>query len=59
MGSPISVVVAEIVMQTFEKNLIDRNQNTWKTWLRYVDDIFTIVKKNDLNDLFSNINSVN
>jgi hypothetical protein len=59
MGSPISVILAEIVMQKFELQLNYYKHNNWKTWLRFVDDIFAIVKKNVLEDFFKHINSIN
>jgi hypothetical protein len=49
MGSPISVVLAEIVMQKFELMLNNyNNYNALKIWLRFVDDIFAIIKKETL-----------
>ena len=48
MGSPISVVLAEIVMQKFELTLNDHNLSVCKLWLRFVDDIFAIIKKDIL-----------
>jgi len=50
MGSPVSDVVAEIVMQNNE----ERALATYKRTLpRYVDDTLTAVNKNEI-DIFTN-----
>ena len=59
MGSPISVVLAEIVMQKFELTLNELNLNFCTLLLRFVDDIFAIIKSDILEDFFNNINSLN
>ena len=41
MGSPVSVVVAEIVMQNIEERALATYKRTLPLWLRYVDDTFT------------------
>ena len=41
MGSPVSVVVAEIVMQNIEEQALSTYTKTLPLWLRYVDDTFT------------------
>ena len=46
MGSPDSVVVAEIVMQNIEEQA-----PAIPLWLRYVDDTFTAVQKDGIDDL--------
>ena len=38
MGSPVSVVVAEIVMQNIEEQVLATYRQTIPLWLRYVDD---------------------
>ena len=43
MGSPVSVVVAEIVMQNVEEQALATHTRTVPLWLRYVDDTFTAV----------------
>ena len=48
MGSPCSPVVANIYMEYFEKRALGPElpiSFTINTWLRYVDDVLTIVKK--------------
>ena len=42
MGSPVSVVVAELVMQNIEEQALATYKRTLPPWPRYVDDTFTI-----------------
>ena len=41
LGSPVSVVVAEIVMQNIEESALSTCRQTIPLWLRHVDDTFT------------------
>ena len=43
MGSPVSVVVAEIVMQNIEEQALATYTRTIPLWLRYIDDKFTTI----------------
>ena len=45
MGSPVSFVVAEIVMQSFEERALRTCRQTIPLWLRYVDGTFTAIHK--------------
>ena len=46
MGSPVSSVVANLFMQQLEERaLAPPAQVTPKIWRRYVDDVFSIVRK--------------
>ena len=45
MGSPVSVVVAKIVMQNIEEQALATYGETLPLWLRYVDDTITDVTK--------------
>ena len=49
MGSPVSVVVAEIVMQHVEERALPTCRPTIPLWLRYVDDTLTAVHKDEMN----------
>ena len=40
MRSPVSVIVAEIVMQQVEERPLETCRQTIPLWLRYVDDTF-------------------
>ena len=53
MGSPVSVVVAEIVMQNIEEQALATYTRTVPLWLRCVDDTFTAVHKTE-STIFTN-----
>ena len=61
MGSPVSVVVAEIVMQNIEKQALSTYTKTIPLWLRYVDDTFTAVHKDEIDtrDFHEHLNRQN
>ena len=59
MGSPISVVVAEIVMQNIEEQALPTYTRTIPLWLRYVDDTFTAVHKEGIDDFHEHLNRQN
>ena len=48
MRSPVSVVVAEIVMQNIEESALSTCRQTIPLWLRYVDDTFTAVRHDEI-----------
>ena len=49
-GSPVSVVVAEIVMQNIEEQALATYSETLPLWLRYVDDTITAVHENKVDE---------
>ena len=59
MGSPISVVIAELTMQYIERDILN-NQN-WNViiWKRYVDDCLVIIKTSEIQDFHNFINTIN
>ena len=59
MGSPVSVVVAEIVMQNIEEQALATYTRTIPIWLRYVDDTFTAVHKDGIDDFHERLNRQN
>ena len=56
MGSPVSVVVAEIVMQNIEEQALDTYTRTVPLWLRYVDKD---VQKDGIDDFHEHLNRQN
>jgi len=56
MGSPVSVVVAEIVMQHVEERALATCRQTIPLWLRYVDEIFTAVHKDEIDAFHDHLN---
>ena len=59
MGSPVSVVVAEIVMQNIEEQALSTYTKTLPLWLRYVDDTFTAVHKDEIDTFHEHLNRQN
>ena len=59
MGSPVSVVVAEIVMQNIEEQALATYTRTVPLWLHYVDDTFTAVHKDGIDDFHEHLNRQN
>ena len=53
MGSTVSVVVAEFVMQNIEEQALAGYTRTVRLWLPYVDDTFTAVLKTE-STIFTN-----
>ncbi|BHF77837.1 hypothetical protein SprV_0602094700 [Sparganum proliferum] len=56
MGSPVSGLVAELVLQELEKIAFLQHKPVY--WRRYVDDTFVIVKKDMLQHFHSLLNAV-
>ncbi|CAB3981912.1 Hypothetical predicted protein [Paramuricea clavata] len=59
MGSPVSVVVAEIVMQRLEERALSSYPNPPPFWFRYVDDTLMSVSKHQKNDFLDHLNKQN
>ena len=56
MGSPVSVVVAEIVMQNIEEQALATYSETLPLWLRYVDDTIAAVLENKSDKFHEHLN---
>ena len=59
MGSPVSVVVAEIVMQNIEEQALATYSETLPLWLRYVDDTITAVHESNIDEFHEHLNEQN
>ena len=55
MGSPVSVVVAEIVMQNIEEQALAKYSETLPLWLRYVDHTITAVHENKIDEFHEHL----
>ena len=58
-GSPVSVFVAEIVMQSIEEQTLATYIETLLLWLRYVDDTITAVHENKIDEFHEHLNKQN
>ena len=56
MGSPVSVVFAEIVKQNIEERALATCRQTIPLWLCYVDDTFTAVHKDEIANFQKHLN---
>ena len=60
MGSPVFVVVARMrVMQNIAKQALATYEWTLPVWLRYVDDTFTAVRKDEIDDFHEPLSKQN
>ena len=55
MGSPVSVVVTEIVMQNIEEQALATYARTILLWLPQIDDAFTALQKDEIDDFHENL----
>lgn len=55
MGNPLSCFVSNVFMGAFEIKL-QRENKLPKSWLRYVDDVFAILKRNDVEKTLEMLN---
>jgi len=59
MGSPVSAVIAELVMQEVEEKALETSPVRPKWWRRYVDDSNACIKKDGVEVFHSHLNSIN
>ncbi|UYV81045.1 hypothetical protein LAZ67_19002611 [Cordylochernes scorpioides] len=59
MGSPLSTILAEIVLSTIDSWITEIKPNEILIWSRYVDDIFCIITENSENHILETLNSFN
>lgn len=57
MGSPVSPIFADLVMDDLECTTLQKLSFSPKIFVRYVDDIFTIVPKNNISEMINEFNS--
>ena len=56
MGSPVSVVVANLFMEDLEEKSLRSFSQEVKVWKRYVDDTFVVVKREQVDALHEHLN---
>ena len=58
MGSPVSPVIANIYMEHFESLAIPTSSTLITWWFRYVDDVYSVTSKDQVNILQEHLNSI-
>ena len=58
MGSPISPIVANLFMEDQEVQAINTSSTPPTLWKRFVDDTFTIIKKDSRNSFLQHLNLI-
>ena len=59
MGSPISPVIADLVMEEIEETAIVTASHPPKWWFRYVDDSHACLRKDLVDEFYQHLNSIN
>ncbi|UYV78542.1 hypothetical protein LAZ67_16001943 [Cordylochernes scorpioides] len=57
MGSPLSTVVAEVVMRSLDQWITSRHSSDIFLWRRYIDDTFCLVSEVSASHILSDLNS--
>ena len=58
MGSPISVTIAILVMETIETKALQTFQNSPIMLKRYINDTFVVIKKHNLETFHEHLNNI-
>ena len=58
MGSPLSLIVANIYMENFETKALDTALHPPSLWKRFVDDTFVILEAEHKEEFFNHINVI-
>ena len=58
MGSPVSVVVADLVMEDVESRALSTYPNPPKFWKRYVDDTCCALRSDTVQDFHRHLNTI-
>jgi len=59
MGSPVSAILANFVMEHVEEKALSSTPNPPKWWFRYVDDSHVCIKREQVDEFHSHLNSIN
>ncbi|KAL9951491.1 hypothetical protein ACROYT_G044160 [Oculina patagonica] len=59
MGSPVSAILANLVMEYVEEKALSSAPHPPKWWFRYVDDSHVCLKKEFVDEFHSHLNSIN
>ena len=59
MGSPVSAILANLVMEQVEERALISAPHPPKWWFRYVDDSHVCIAREHLTEFHSHLNSIN
>ena len=59
MGSPVSAILANLVMEHVEERALSTALHPPKWWYRYVDDSHLCLAREHLTEFHSHLNSIN
>jgi len=57
VGSPVSVVIANLYMESFKKQAIATSSYKPRIWKRYVDDTFTVLDRGSVDSFINHLNN--
>ncbi|XP_068699268.1 uncharacterized protein [Montipora foliosa] len=57
MGGPVSAVIANLYMESFEQQAITTSAYKPRIWKRYVDDTFTILDRGNVDSFLQHLNN--
>ena len=57
MGGPASSTTVEICIQAYERTAITTPLHPQKVWERFVDDVYSLLKRTQLEHFFHHINN--
>ena len=58
MGSPVSVILADLYMEFFEDIALHSAPSILRLWKRYVDDTCCIIKRGEVDQLLQHLTSI-
>jgi hypothetical protein len=58
MGSPVSAVIANLVMEDVEQRALASVPVSLSIWKRFVDDVISAVSRNEIGILLQHLNSI-
>ena len=58
MGSPLSPIIANMVMEEIEQTALNTYLNPLSLWLRYVDDVYAIMEKTEVEPCHDYLNTI-
>jgi hypothetical protein len=58
MGSPVSAVIANLLMENVEQSALASFPVSLSYWKRFVDDVISTVSRNEIDILLQHLNSI-